>query len=339
MLTFDIHCHFFPQAFLDVARQPGNSFQASIERRADGREHLVCAGNFDHPLTPDFYDAQRMIEDMDKVGMQMAAISSAPPTLSYWADPGAARELAPAINESIAARVRAHPDRFAGLGTVPLQDVDASVQEARRAIRDLGLAGLMIGSNVNGKNLDHPDFYPFFAAIAELDAPLFIHPYIPAGAERMQDYYLHNLIGMVGETGLAIATLIYGGTLVRWPNLKLIFAHAGGVFPYIHGRMDHGYKVRIKECREAIPEPPSAYMRRIYYDCMAFAPATLRFLVDLVGADHVLIGSDYPFDMGPANPVAEATENPLLSADEKRQIAGGTAAAIFGLDAEGARRN
>ncbi len=179
MLTFDIHCHFFPQAFLDVARQPGNSFQASIERRADGREHLVCAGNFDHPLTPDFYDAQRMIEDMDQVGMQMAAISSAPPTLSYWADPGAARTGPGHQREH--RRVRAHPDRFAGLGTVPLQDVDASVAEARRAIRDLGLAGLMIGSNVNGKNLDHPDFYPFFAAIAELDAPLFIHPYIPAG--------------------------------------------------------------------------------------------------------------------------------------------------------------
>ncbi|HXF61993.1 MAG TPA: amidohydrolase family protein [Caldilineaceae bacterium] len=331
MFTFDIHCHFFPQAFLDEARKPGNPFQASIERRADGREHLVCAGNFDHPLTPDFYAAERMLQDMDRWGMRMAGISSAPPTLSYWADPAAARDLAPRINESIAARVKAYPDRFVGLATVPLQDVDASVGELRRAVRELGLGGCMIGSNVNGKNLDHPDFHPFFAAVAELGIPLFIHPYIPAGVERMQDYYLHNLIGMVGETGLAIASVIYGGVLERWPNLKLIFAHAGGVFPYIVGRMDHGYRARERECRAAIPQPPSAYFRQLYFDAITFEPRALRYLVDLVGADHVLIGSDYPFDMGPANPVAEVTENALLTDEEKRQVAGATAAALFGL--------
>ena len=331
MLTFDIHCHFFPQAFLDAARKLDNSFQASIERRADGREHLVCAGNFDHPLTPDFYTAERMIQDMDRWGMAMAGISAAPPTLSYWADPGAARDLAPAINDSIAARVAAHPDRFVGLATVPLQDIDASVLEIKRAVQGLGLSGCMIGSNVNGKNLDHPDFHPFFAAIAELGIPLFIHPYIPAGVERMQDYYLHNLIGMVGETGLAIASVIYGGVLVRWPNLKLVFAHAGGVFPYIVGRMDHGYRVRERECGAAIPELPSTYFTQLYFDNITFNPRALRYLVDLVGADHILIGSDYPFDMGPADPVGEVTGNAYLSAQEQRQITGATAAALFGL--------
>jgi aminocarboxymuconate-semialdehyde decarboxylase len=330
LFTFDIHCHFFPQAFLDEARKP-NSFQAAVERRPDGREHLVCAGNFDHPLTPDFYAAERMIEDMDRWGMQMAAISPAPPTLSYWAVPAAARELAPRINESIAARVKEYPDRFVGLATVPLQDIEASVAEIRRAVRSLGLAGCMIGSNVDGKNLDHPDFHPFFATVAELDVPLFVHPYIPAGAERMQDYYLHNLIGMVGETGLAIASVLYGGVLERWPDLKLVFAHAGGVFPYIVGRMDHGYRVRQRECRAAIPQPPSAYLRRLYFDNITFEPRALRYLVDLVGADHLLIGSDYPFDMGPANPVSEVTGNTLLTADEQRQIAGATAAVLFGL--------
>ncbi len=335
MFTFDIHCHFFPQAFLDIARQPGNSFQASIQRRADGQEHLVCAGNFDHPLTPDFYTAEQMLKDMDAVGMKMAAISAAPPTLSYWAEPAAAVELAASMNESIAQRVRTHPDRFVGLATLPLQDVEASVGEARRAICQLGLAGFQIGSHVNGKHLDHPDFAPLFATLAELDVPIFVHPYIPAGQERMQDYYLHNLLGMVSETGLAIATLIYGGILERWPNLKLIFAHAGGVFPYIHGRMDHGYRVRTRECTAAIPRPPGTYMRQLYFDCITFQPRTLRFLVDLVGADHVLIGSDYPFDMGPADPVAEVIDNPYLSDEEKAQICGGTAAALFRLGSRG----
>ena len=143
----------------------------------------------------------------------MAAISAAPPTLSYWAEAGAARELASAMNESIAQRVQEHPDRLVGLATVPLQDIDASVQEAKRAIGALGLHGFQIGSNVGGKNLNHPDYWPFFETVAALNVPLFVHPYIPAGEERMQEYYLHNLIGMVAETGLSIASVIYGGVL------------------------------------------------------------------------------------------------------------------------------
>lgn len=330
MPTLDIHCHFFPQAFLDAARRP-NSLRARIELRDDGREHLVCAGNFDHPLTPDFYAADQMLADMDKTGIDLAAISSAPPTLSYWADAAAARALAPRLNESIAERVAAHPDRFLGLATVPLQDIPASIHEARRAVAELRLHGLMIGSNVGGKNLNHPDFFPFFETIADLGVPLFVHPYIPPGEERMQEYYLHNLLGMVTETGLAIASIIYGGILERLPTLKLVFAHAGGVFPYIIGRMDHGYRVRRRECSAAIPHPPSHYLRQVYFDCMSFHDRALRYLVDLVGADRVLLGSDYPFDMGPiGGPAAEVQANTLLTAAEKRQICVGTAAELFG---------
>ena len=331
MLTLDIHCHFFPQAFLDAARQP-NTLRARIERRADGLEHLVCAGNFDHPLTPDFYTAEQMLADMDKTGIEMAAISSAPPTLSYWADAATARALAPRLNDSIAERVADHPHRFLGLATVPLQDIPAAIHEARRAVHELNLHGLMIGSNVAGKNLDHPDYFPFFETIVDLDVPLFIHPYIPAGEERMQNHYLHNLLGMVAETGLAIASVIYGGILERLPTLRLVFAHAGGVFPYIVGRMDHGYKVRREECTKAIPYPPSHYLRRLYFDCMSFNNRALRYLVDLVGADRVLLGSDYPFDMGPlGGPVAEVQDNPLLTSAEKEQICRGTAATLFRL--------
>ncbi|MEZ4662738.1 MAG: amidohydrolase family protein [Caldilineaceae bacterium] len=334
MFTFDIHCHFFPQAFLEAARRP-NSFLATLEMRADGREHLTCPGNFDHPLTPDFYAAEQMLADMDRTGMKMAAISSAPPTLSYWADAGAARELASALNESISQRVQAHPQRFRGLATVPLQDIDASIQEARRAIGQLGLHGFQIGSNVGGKNLNHPDYFPFFETVAALGAPLFIHPYIPPGEERMQEYYLHNLLGMVTETGLAIASIIYGGIIERLPNLKIVFAHAGGVFPYIVGRMDHGYKVRTKECTEAILHPPSHYLRQVYFDCMSFNDRALRYLVDTVGAEQVLLGSDYPFDMGPiGGPAAEVQANPYLSEAEKEQICGKTAAGLFGISLE-----
>jgi aminocarboxymuconate-semialdehyde decarboxylase len=331
MPIIDIHCHFFPQAFLDEARRP-NTFQASFERRADGQEYLICPGNFAHPFEPKLHSAEHMLADLDKAGTEMAAISSAPPTLGYWAEPAEAAKLAPRLNDSIAERVAVHPDRFLGLATLPLQDVSSSRREAQRAIRELGLHGFMIGSNVKGKHLDHPDFFPLFETIADLDVPLFIHPYIPAGEERMQDYYLHNLLGMVSETGLTIATIIYGGIPERLPELKIVFAHAGGVFPYIIGRMDHGYKVRIEECRKAIPHPPSHYMGRLYYDCMAFDDRALKYLVDQVGADHVLIGSDYPFDMGPIDgPVREVQANPYLTVQEKDIICRQTASALFKL--------
>ena len=331
MFSLDIHCHFFPQAFLEEARKPDNPFKASLQPGPDGRERLICAGSFDHPLTPDFYEAERMVQDMDARKLRMAAISAAPPTLSYWADAPSATDLARRMNNSIAERVAAYPDRFVGLGTVPLQDIEAAIAEANRAITELGLAGLQIGSNVGGKNLSDPDFFPFFEAVAALDVPLFVHPYIPAGEERMQDYYLHNLVGMVAETGLAIASVIYAGILERLPHIKLCFAHAGGVYPYIVGRQDHGYKVREVECRAALPHSPSHYLRHLYFDAITFHPLALRYLIDLVGSDRIIIGSDYPFDMGPFQPVDEVLNNPYLSDEEKAQICGRNAAALFGL--------
>jgi aminocarboxymuconate-semialdehyde decarboxylase len=331
MFTFDIHCHFFPQTFLDQAGKLGNPFQASIQPGPHGETRLVCAGDFNHSLTPDFYDAKQMIEDMDRRKIRISAISAAPPTLSYWADAPSARNLASRMNDNIAQRVQAYPDRLLGLGTVPLQNIEASTMEARRAIGDLGLRGLMIGSNVGGKNLDHADFFPFFETIVELDVPIFVHPYIPLGAERMRDYYLHNLVGMVAETGLAIASVIFGGILERLPNLKLCFAHAGGIYPYIVGRHDHGYRVREVECGRAIPKPPSHYLSMLYFDSITHHPLALRYLVDLVGSDKIVIGSDYPFDMGPDQPVDVVLENPHLSSEEKEKIVGLNAANLFGI--------
>ncbi|MEM7033375.1 MAG: amidohydrolase family protein [Chloroflexota bacterium] len=332
MFSLDIHCHFFPEAYLEEARKADNPFHASLTHGPDGRERLVCAGSFDHPLTPDFHDAERMIQDLDARKLSMAAISSAPPTLSYWADAASATDLAQRMNNSTAQRVTAYPDRFIGLATVPLQDIPASIKEAKRAINELGLAGFQIGSNVGGTNLNDSRFFPFFETVAELDVPLFVHPYIPAGEERMQDFYLHNLVGMVAETGLAIASVVYAGILEKLPNLKLCFAHAGGIYPYIIGRQDHGYKVREVECKAAIPHPPSHYFPMLYFDSITFHPQALRYLIDLVGSDRIIIGSDYPFDMGPVQPVEEIQNNPYLSDEEKKKICGLNAAAFFGLN-------
>lgn len=331
MFTLDIHCHFFPRAFLDMARQTNNPFHARIELGPEGEERLICAGDFNHPLTPDFYDAERMLRDMDARQVDMAAISAAPPTLAYWADASSATALAMQMNESISERVYTHSKRLLGLATVPLQDVDASIREAHRAIKDLGLHGFQIGSNVNGHNLDAPELFPFFQTVEQLNVPIFVHPYIPAGSERMRNYYLHNLIGMVAETGIAIASMIFGGIIEHLPGLKLCFAHAGGVYPYIVGRHDHGYRVREKECREVIPYPPSHYMSAIFFDSVTHHPLALRYLVDLVGSDRIIIGSDYPFDMGPEQPIDVVKKNPYLSEGEKAEICGLNALSFFGL--------
>jgi aminocarboxymuconate-semialdehyde decarboxylase len=331
MQAIDCHFHLFPEAFLNVARVPENSFNASISRTADGREFLIAEGDFRHEIVPSFYDADTIVQDLDRRNLTSAVISSAPPTLSYWAEPSAAVELAQAINEEMARRAATYPTRFTALGALPLQDMDASVAEARRAVRDLKLTGFMIGSNVGGTNLDDPYFAPMWEIIAELDVPLFIHPYIPAGSERMRRYYLHNLIGMVNETAIAIASVIYGGLLETFPNLRLCFAHAGGTYPYIQGRLDHGYRVRPQECGTAIPHPPSYYLGKLYFDSISFSYSALRFLIDLVGSDRLVIGSDYPFDMGPDDPVGAVTSNPYLSDEEKIEIVGRTATRLYGI--------
>lgn len=329
-LAIDCHFHLFPQAFLDVARIPNNSFNASIERTADGTEYLVAEGDFRHALVPSFYDSDTIVQELDNRKLTAAVITSAPPTLSYWADAAAAVELSQAINEEMAQRAATHPDRFIALGALPLQDMDASVREATRAIRDLQLTGFMIGSNVGGTNLDDPYFEPMWETFAALDVPIFIHPYIPAGSERMRRYYLHNLIGMVNETAIAIASVIYGGLLEKYPGVKLCFAHAGGTYPIIQGRLDHGYAVRPEECGAAIPHPPSHYLGQLYFDSISFNDAALKYLVDMVGSDHLVIGSDYPFDMGPAQPVDAVLSNPLLTDEEKLDIMGRTATHLYG---------
>lgn len=328
--AIDCHFHLFPHAFLDAARIPNNSFNASIERGADGVEYLVAEGDFRHALVPNFYDPDTIVQDLEQRKLTGAVITSAPPTLSYWADSGAAIELAQAINEEMAQRAADYPHRFTALGALPLQDMDASLVEAKRAIRDLNLTGFMIGSNVDGRNLDDPYFDPMWATFAELDVPIFIHPYIPAGSERMRRYYLHNLIGMVNETAIAIASVIYGGLLERYPHLRLCFAHAGGTYPIIQGRLDHGYQVRPQECGAAIPNPPSHYLGKLYFDGISFSDAALKYLVDLVGSDHIVIGSDYPFDMGPAQPVDAVMDNPLLTDEQKLDIVGRTASRLYG---------
>jgi aminocarboxymuconate-semialdehyde decarboxylase len=326
----DLHCHIFPESYLRAARTAGERVAATIYRREDGREFLRGPGDFDYPLGEELWSVPALVAALDRRGLARAALSVAPPTLCYWADPGLGAELAAAMNDDLAAAVRAFPDRLVALCTVPLQDMSRAVRELERAMRRPEFRGAMIGSNVGGRNLDEPYYAPLWEAAEALGACLFIHPYQVVGSERLQRYYLHNFIGMVTETCLAIESLIFGGVYARHPRLRTYFAHGGGSFPWLRGRAEHGFRA-VRHARFGVDRPPSAFLDRIYVDCMCYLPSALAWLVGELGSDHVVLGSDYPFDVGPEDPLAIVREAPGLRAQDRENILWRTAAGLLGL--------
>ena len=237
-------------------------------------------------------------------------------------------ELARIVNDALAEATRAHPDRFVGLATLPLQDPEAAVTEVERAVTELGCRGIYLGTNVRGKELTDPSFFPVFERIHALGVPIFLHPLNVIGAQRLTSYYLHNLLGNPFDTAVAAANLIFSGLLDRFPKLNICLPHAGGAFPYLIGRLNHGWKVR-QECK-ALKKPPSSYLRRFTYDTISHAPEPLRYLINLVGADRVMLGSDYCFDMGYERPVKVVTSLKLSRTDQEK-ILGGNAARMLRL--------
>ncbi len=222
----------------------------------------------------------------------------------------------------------AHPYRFVGLATVPLQDPQAAADELERAMNILEMKGVEISSNVNGKNLDALELWPFYEKAQELEAFIFVHPTNVAGIDRMPKYHLRNLIGNPLDTSLAIASLIFGGVLENFPKLKFCFAHAGGFIPYQLGRLEHGYKVR-PESKEIISKPPSEYFKLLYFDTITHYTPALKYLIERVGSDRVLLGSDYPFDMADPDPVSTVNSLESISHVERREVLSENAAQLL----------
>ena len=223
---------------------------------------------------------------------------------------------------------RSHTDRFVALATLPMQEPEAAVSEVDRAVTQLGCRGIYLGTNVRGKELSDLSFLPVFERIHALGAPIFLHPLNVIGSQRLTNYYLQNLLGNPFDTAVAGANLIFSGLLDRFPKLQVCLPHAGGALPYLIGRLNHGWKVR-QECK-ALKKPPSSYLRRFTYDTISHAPESLEYLIKLVGADHVMMGSDYCFDMGYERPVKAVTAL-KLSRNDQEKILGGNAARLLRL--------
>jgi aminocarboxymuconate-semialdehyde decarboxylase len=232
-------------------------------------------------------------------------------------------------NEKIAEICQQHSNRFVGLGTVPLQDVDEAVKELKRLAGELSLKGVIVSSNVNGRDLDDPVFFPLLETAASLGLLVYIHPHDTAGADRMQKFYLTNLIGNPLDTTIAAARLIFSGVLEKLPALKICLSHAGGHLPYIIGRLHHGYAVR-PECRADIRQSPMAYFKQLYFDSITHLPAALEYLIGIAGSERVLMGSDYPYDMADEHPVT-FIRNLSISKDDKQKILGGNIIKLLGI--------
>ena len=326
-LTVDIHCHIstpecepLVRDLFSIEKEPFFFFASPETREINQRLFAEWARKFSSP--------EERLKDMDSMGIDIQAISPSPAQYYYWTDGELGLRLARMQNDRVAEIVRAHPTRFVGMGTLPLQDVDKAVVELERVVRELGLRAVEVSSNVNGVDFDDPRFEKFFAKAEELEALIFIHPIGFTDAGRLRDYYLVNVIGQPLESTVAVSRLIFGGVLERHPNLRICVAHGGGYLPYYAGRMDHGYKVR-PECQKVISRPPSTYLRQFYYDTVIYTGASLAYLVSQVGSDQVLLGTDYPADMGEADPVGYINSVRSLSRADKEKIWGGNAARLL----------
>lgn len=326
-VAVDVHAHAsIPAAEAIVSGEPGLARARADEARATGAESARRNLEQIGAIAGKLVDPAARLSDMDTMGIGRQLVSPLP-IHHYWAEPGLAERYARATNEGIAAHCAADPHRLAGLATVPLQHPDLAVAELTRAMESDGLLGVEVGTRPGGRELADPVLEPFWARAEELGALVFIHPWGCSLGERLDRFYLSNVVGNPTETTVALSHLIFGGVLDRYPRLTVIAAHGGGYLPVYSGRSDHAWHARSDS--RTCAHPPSSYLRRMWFDSLVYTPGQLRALVDAVGADRVLIGTDYPFDMGVTDPLDRLAQAGLPD-DAQQLIRGRTATALLG---------
>ncbi|MDH3261319.1 MAG: amidohydrolase [Acidimicrobiia bacterium] len=329
--TIDVHCHLATPKTKEPAAphfrpvdEPYDYFMGS-----DSKQHnTVMFPTIVEALT----SPAARLEHMDRMGVNVQGLATFVSEYYYWTPASLGADLARMQNDNLAQAVADHPARFVGLGaTVPLQDVDLAIAELDRVVDELGFRGLQIGGTIAGHNLDEPRFRPFWAAVEAKEVPVILHPSGYPESQRFGDYFLTNCIGNPLETMVAATRMIFSGLFEEHPDLKLVLLHGGGYLPFYSSRADHTWKVR-PETRVKIPDhSPSYYMKRLFYDTMVFQPLYLRHLIEIVGFDRVMIGTDFPFDMGEDDPVALVDSVEGLTEDQRVAIKGANAIGVFGL--------
>jgi aminocarboxymuconate-semialdehyde decarboxylase len=297
MLKIDMHTHILPEKLPDFTAKFGYGEFIKLEHHREGYARMMKGGRFFREIEANCWDARLRIGEYATHDTQMQVVCTVPVMFSYWAKPHDCLELSRFLNDDIAQLVHDHPRHYIGLGTLPMQDTELSIQELHRC-KEIGLRGIQIGSNVNQKNLSEAQFFPIFEAMVALDMALFVHPWEMMGEADMTRYWLPWLVGMPAETARAAASLVFGGVLERLPDLRVCLAHAGGSFVPTIGRLQHGFGCRPDLVAIDNPVPPRDYLTRFWYDSATHDPTLFRYILDQVGPDRITLGSDYPFPLG-----------------------------------------
>jgi aminocarboxymuconate-semialdehyde decarboxylase len=325
MPKFDLHTHYYPPVYFDKIRELPSEF--SFDKSPSGQTIITYRGARFFGVTPAMTDVAKRIEDMDRVGIDVEVVSLSTPNV-FFTDAQHQPEIARMVNDAYAELVSQHPQRFKAFASIPMDSPQDALKELNRAINELKMNGVILLSNIGGNALTSPQYRPFFAEANRMKLCILLHPMLPANTEPFREYVLGPIVGFMFDTTLAAARMCFDGMFRDFPDIRWIVAHLGGAVPYLMERMDNGWR-DFPECRAKIDELPSVYLKRLYYDTVNFNPHMLMMVRDMIGADHMVMGSDYPHLLGSIDRAVSSIATLNVSEDEKQRIFEGTALTIL----------